>query len=195
MHDGLGQTLSYLGLRTDRAVESLGAGRFEQVEEEFHEIRDTIGRATEEVRQSIASLHDTPPPRRPLQDLLSDIVSDFVADDNRRVELIAGLSAPLFLPPDQMEQVLRVTQEALSNAGRHAHAENITVYLEKQGDEVVVTVEDDGQGFNPEAPPTDGGDHFGLSIMRARATRIGGELKISSAPGDGTRVILTWSLN
>ncbi len=195
MHDGLGQTLSYLGLRTDRAVEFLEAGRLEQVQEEFHQIRNTIGQATEDVRQSIATLHDRPPPRRPLQEWLNDIVNELIVEDSRRVELIAGLSAPLFLPPDQLEQVLRVTQEALLNASRHAQAENITVYLEQHEDEVKVTVEDDGQGFNPEAPPRDGGNHFGLSIMRARATRIGGELKIISAPGDGTRVTLTWSLS
>ncbi|RPI12002.1 MAG: hypothetical protein EHM65_06440, partial [Acidobacteriales bacterium] len=75
---------------------------------------------------------------------------------------------------------------------RHAQASHIAVRLQKQEDMFLVSVEDDGQGFDPTRtlPP---GDHFGLSVMRARAARIKGQLTIDSVPGRGSRVVLAWS--
>jgi len=195
MHDGLAQTLSYLGLKVDRATKFLEFGRVQEVAGEFHQIRDTIGQAAQEVRRSIASLQESPQPRRPLQDWLTEIVDESAMAGGPPVQLVTRVQAPLFLPQGHLEQVLRVVQEALMNASRHAQAQRVTICLEKHGDEVTVIVEDDGRGFDPNVPPADGGDHFGLSIMRARAARIGGRMQIDSAPGQGTRVVLTWSLS
>jgi two-component system nitrate/nitrite sensor histidine kinase NarX len=66
--------------------------------------------------------------------------------------------------------------------------------MDRLSDAVEVTVKDDGQGFDPDEAATAGDDHFGLSIMRARAARIAGQVKIDSLPGQGTRVRLTWPL-
>jgi two-component system nitrate/nitrite sensor histidine kinase NarX len=107
------------------------------------------------------------------------------------VYLEVGLPAPLSVPPDQAEQALRVVREALLNAQRHAKAQRIFVRLEQRDGEVQVSVEDDGRGIDPQALSANDG-HFGLSIMRARAARIGGTLSVSSAPGRGTRVIMAW---
>jgi two-component system nitrate/nitrite sensor histidine kinase NarX len=69
----------------------------------------------------------------------------------------------------------------------------VAVNLETANGHLVVTVEDNGRGFDAKRPPRSG-DHFGLSIMRARAARIGGQVQIESAPGQGTKVILTCPL-
>ena len=76
----------------------------------------------------------------------------------------------------------------LSNAARHAHAGRIAIALEADGEESVLTIEDDGVGFDPERPP--GAGHHGLANMRARAPAIGGRLEIQSRPGGGTRIVL-----
>ena len=89
---------------------------------------------------------------------------------------------------------MRVVQEALLNAGRHAEAEQITIRLEQRENQVLLTVEDDGKGFDPKAEATDSRMRFGLSIMRARAARMRGTVQIYTAPGQGTRVTLTWPL-
>jgi PAS domain S-box-containing protein len=195
MHDGLAQTLSYLGHKADGMIEQIEARRNQEAVGELHSMRNIIGQASQEVRRSIASLQESPKPRQPLRDLLTEIIGEFAMEGEPRVDLMTRFQAPLFLPQGQLEQVLRVVQEALMNASRHAQAQQVTVRLEKQGDEARITVEDDGQGFDTNVPPADDGDHFGLSIMRARAARIGGRVKIDSAPGQGTRVILTWTLN
>ncbi len=93
-----------------------------------------------------------------------------------------GTSRPL---PMAIEVVLlRVCQEALSNVGKHAHAQSATVRLGYDRDAVRLEVSDDGTGFDP-AGVSDG---FGLRGMRARVTEAGGTLTVSSEPGTGTRV-------
>ncbi|MGH8908265.1 MAG: GAF domain-containing sensor histidine kinase [Egibacteraceae bacterium] len=92
------------------------------------------------------------------------------------------------LSPDREREVLRVAQEALSNALRHASAGRVTVEL-SLGDAVTLVVRDDGAGFDPTAR-TVRARHLGLTSMRERARRLGGHLRIDSAPGAGTAVIL-----
>jgi len=85
--------------------------------------------------------------------------------------------------------LLRIVQEALSNASRHAHAARLGVTLSFLGDEVILDIRDDGRGFDPDALPErtrTGG--FGLDGMRARAERIAGTLTIEAEPGHGTAV-------
>ena len=193
MHDGLAQTLSYMGHRIDHVAELMDAGHTQAVLDECHRIRNTIDQATQQVRQSIASLQQSPPPRKPFQEWLAEVVDEFTASGGPAVTLSTRLKEPLFLPPSQVEQVLRVVQEALLNASRYAQAEQVIVSMEKWGDQIKVMVEDNGQGFDPGLTPQDGRDHFGLNIMRARAARIGGQLEVDSAPGLGARVTLSWS--
>jgi signal transduction histidine kinase len=196
MHDGLAQTLSYMGHRVDQVTELAEAGRIQDLLNECHHIRDTIDHASREVRQSIASLQETPVPKRSLQDWLAQIADEFTKQNDGKTPaaLVTRLNTPLFVPPSHVEQILHVVQEALANANRHAQAQQIIVALERQNDRVMISVQDDGVGFDLGSPPTDGRDHFGLSIMRARAARIDGRLGVDSAPGQGTRVTLTWSL-
>ncbi|MFC9925302.1 sensor histidine kinase [Streptomyces sp. NPDC127190] len=85
--------------------------------------------------------------------------------------------------------LLRIAQEALSNAARHARASRVGVTLSFMGDEVSLDIRDDGTGFDPAAVParTRAGG-FGLAGMRARAERIAGALTVESEPGHGTAV-------
>ena len=77
----------------------------------------------------------------------------------------------------------RITQEALTNAVRHARAEHITVQLRGGADAVAIDVVDDGRGCPDDAPPG-----LGLQSMRDRATELGGTCQVTAVPGGGTRV-------
>ena len=190
MHDGLAQTLSYLVHRVEQATELAEARQSEEVAQALKSTSATLCQASREVRQSIARLEGAPS-RRPLESRLSEMVDEFQKDDGPPVGLEVGLTAPLFAPPEEAEQALRVVREALLNAQRHAQAQRIVVRLEQEDGEVRASVQDDGRGFDPQSLPADNG-HFGLSIMRARAARLGGQLAIHSAAGQGTRVTLAW---
>ncbi|MGA4842816.1 GAF domain-containing protein [Streptomyces sp. G45] len=91
------------------------------------------------------------------------------------------------LPAAQEEAMLRVAQEALHNALRHAQAEHVTVTLEKRGPGAVLRVTDDGRGFDPRATRR-AGRHLGLVSMRDRAGGVGGRLTVESEPGEGTTI-------
>ncbi|MGH4027305.1 GAF domain-containing sensor histidine kinase [Actinomycetota bacterium Odt1-20B] len=91
------------------------------------------------------------------------------------------------LPAAQEEAMLRVAQEALHNALRHSGAGAVSVVLEKRGQAAVLSVTDDGSGFDPRAIRR-AGRHLGLVSMRDRAGGVGGRLTVESAPGKGTTI-------
>jgi two-component system nitrate/nitrite sensor histidine kinase NarX len=195
MHDGLAQTLTYLRLKTEQATEFVETGRSEEAMGELQRVDEAIVQASWEARRSITNLQKGPQSPQALQDRLAEMVDQFTRDGGPPTELVVRSQATLLLTPGQTEQVLRVVSESLLNVRHHAQAGGIIVCLEQQDGEATVTVEDDGRGFDPKAPPMDDNAHFGLSIMRARAARIGGQLAIHSALGQGTRVILAWSVD
>lgn len=82
----------------------------------------------------------------------------------------------------------RVVQEAVTNVVRHARATRIDVFVEHRGDRVMVMIEDDGVGFEPDQVKR--GDHFGLLGLRERAEALGGTLTLESAPGAGTTIVV-----
>ncbi len=92
------------------------------------------------------------------------------------------------LPPATKHHLLRIAQEAITNAVRHAAARHIIITLTYEIDAVRLAVSDDGNGFVPGDIFTHGIGHFGLRGLRSRAAKIGGDLDIQSAPGQGTIV-------
>ena len=196
MHDGLAQTLSFLGLKVDRLTELVKDGVQADVLRELQRLRAVIDQASQEVRRSIASLQGEPQTPTSLRDRLAEMVQELVADEvGPPVELVIDDRATPRLSHAAAEQVVRVVREALVNARRHAGASRIWIRMELREGEAQVIVEDDGRGFDPTAMAREGNGHFGLRIMRARAARIGGRVTIESAPGRGTRVVLTWPLD
>jgi signal transduction histidine kinase len=90
-------------------------------------------------------------------------------------------------PSDDAELALfRTLQEALANVARHAGASSVRVALGQRGTEVVLTVADDGRGFDPSAPEDNG--RTGLIGMQERLAAVGGGLNLRSEPGRGTTV-------
>jgi signal transduction histidine kinase len=84
-----------------------------------------------------------------------------------------------------------VVQEALLNVYKHAHAKNSWVFIEREGDELKIIINDDGQGFQTGELLSHGDvPHFGLDIMHERAEEIGGRLAITSSESEGTSVQL-----
>ncbi len=95
----------------------------------------------------------------------------------------------LELNPSEEMQLLRIVQESLANIRKHAGASTVRILINLEHNGMSVLIEDDGSGFE-QAPSGKPGEHIGLSIMQERARRLGGELKIESEPGEGTRVEL-----
>lgn len=92
------------------------------------------------------------------------------------------------LPPAVETALYRVVQEAMTNVVRHARATRVDVLAERRGDRVMVMVEDDGVGFEPDR--VQHGEHLGLLGSKERAEALGGTLTVESAPGAGTTVVV-----
>ncbi len=101
---------------------------------------------------------------------------------------VSGTYRPL--APKTEAELLRIAQEAVTNAVRHAKASHIAIELRFSARALEMMVQDDGCGFDgqPHAQSSGPEGHFGLTGMRERVAEIGGTLEIDSAPGRGTRV-------
>ena len=92
------------------------------------------------------------------------------------------------LPEETEQDLLRIAQEAVANALKHARAKQIWVELNVEARRLLLRIKDDGRGFEPAMAFSAIGGHFGILGMRERAERMGGELELSSQPGTGTQV-------
>ncbi len=190
MHDGLGQTLSYLGLMTDQVANLVSNGQNEAALDHLRKTRETIEKTTSEVRTAINSLLDESPPALDLRMCLQHAVEEFKKETNLCVDWQVEMECAPECSRQVAEQALNVTREALKNVARHAEAKHVTVKMGRTNGHYFVAVKDDGKGFDTSQPEPSG--HFGLRVMQARAAHIGGKLRIESEPGAGSRVTLTF---
>jgi signal transduction histidine kinase len=95
--------------------------------------------------------------------------------------------APVQCHPQQAVALFRILQEALVNASKHAQARHVMVELSASAEEVVLTVRDDGKGYDPGGRESTSGG-FGVLIMRERMRALGGAFTVESRPGEGTTV-------
>ena len=150
---------------------------------------DTLDESVNKLRRYVFELRDTVAPSVGLDERIHTLVARMGSAYPTRVELTVEP-----LAHDAEDEIMLVVTEALSNALRHAHAENVAVELERDEDEIVVTVRDDGEGFDISQPGAGG---MGLANMKTRTHGLGGEFTIDSLPGEGTtvsaRIPITWA--
>ena len=185
IHDGPIQELSSVELMLASAEQSFDHG-------EQAAGRDAIREARALTRANIVFLRDEILELGPhaFEELsFEQAISGCVDVWERRygVQVEAAI-APDVLPPEAAGTLFRITQEAVTNAGKHAAAAQVTLRLRIEGPTAVLEVRDDGHGFGDVDPlgPAEAG-HIGLASMRERAEMLGGELEIESGDG-GTRV-------
>jgi len=193
LHDGLLQTLGYLHLQADQMEAQALAHNLPDMVQRLARQCEVLERASLDIRHFISDLRESPPPATLLEIALQKMVAQFIEEMPLDVSLVMNGPLPQ-LKANDAEHLVRIAREALLNAVRHGQARRATLTYAVQDGQGELRVQDDGLGFNPEQPPADGRKHFGLSIMRTRATRLGGQLSIQSAPGQGACVIVTWPL-
>ena len=135
-------------------------------------------------------LRAAPLQERTLPAALQDLVATCAREQGLRADFGAR-NVGGRLPAALEAGLYRIAQEALNNVAKHAAATSARVTLEREDDLLVLAIEDDGIGFDPNAPPPDrrkGG--FGLIGMQERARLLGGRLEVNSSPGDGTRIVV-----
>ena len=185
IHDTLAQGLAATALHLDAAEALLEGGADPaQVRAAVHRALEMTRRNLEDARRSVLDLRALPLEGRGLAEALDALAASASGPGAPavRVEKLGG-AHPL---PSRVEVALyRAAEEALANALRHASAESVTLRLLVEPRAATLVVTDDGRGFDPAAVPP---GRLGLVGMRERARLVGGEMRVESAPGRGTRV-------
>lgn len=186
VHDGLSQNLFGLKLLLFDLQEQYQAAA-PGVQRGLSEVVKLLDSTLVEVRRFIGDLRRTSAVQRGLVSAISDYLGHFYRLSRTQLELAVRLDPGEEVECKDRAEVLRIVQEALVNVQRHAQATQVRVEIFRSGGQYCIGIIDDGKGFDPHAV---GEGHFGLNTMRERAARLGGELSVRSAPGQGTTVTL-----
>ncbi len=185
MHDGLAQTLSYVGWQMDHLEMLRESGRLDLLASELGEARRTVREVYLDVREAIDGLRLATDQPGGLPAALREYLSDFSKRTNIAAEFEMNGDESLLEPATEL-QFMRIAQEALTNVRKHSGAQHVWVRLEQEADQCKLIVADDGRGFDPSMPRTR--QHLGMGIMRERTSGLGGSLTIATGSGQGTRI-------
>jgi signal transduction histidine kinase len=188
MHDGLAQVLGYVNTKAQAVKELLKEHEVAAAVQHMEQLESAAQETYDDVREAILALGSNGG-KRPLLESLNEYVDRFSDLSGLPADLVIE-GAPRAMNPAVEVQLLRIVQEALANARKHAAAGSVQVRLRFHPDGCRVEVEDDGRGFDPERLARGPWPHLGLQSMRERAASVGAQLTVDTARGKGTRVIL-----
>ena len=186
-HDGLAQTLGFLGLQAERAESLLVENQTERAETELTAMRQTIRSAYTDVREAIDGLRFTTRHPEHLADHLDDFVDDFARQTGIDAQFIS-VPEDLTVETATSVQLFRIAQEALTNIRKHAQAQQVEVRLFATTNEIELTISDNGVGFPDVTQSPKKFRSHGLNSMRERAESLGGVLSIATSPNQGVRI-------
>jgi signal transduction histidine kinase len=182
IHDGIAQELTSMGYLVDDLVDR-AAGT--DLQGELASLRREVTRLISELRLSIFDLRSDVSTGSGLGAALSDYVQQMgAAARGPTIHLVLD-EVPHRLRLDTEVELLRIAQEAITNARKHSEAQNLWVQCTVHPPDAFLRIEDDGLGLGPGRQ-----DSFGLQVMRERAARIGAELQVGAGRHGGTAVTL-----
>ena len=184
LHDNLEQELAGVRMQLELTAATV-MNAPEAAAASLQMAKTMIGHSQAEARRSVWELRSQVLENRTLPAALSATVG-FV-ENGAPVEVkVSG--HPYILPMRIESNLLRIAQEAITNAVKHAKARHITVQLAYETNGTRLKISDDGCGFRVECAPDGRTGHFGLLGMRERVDKIAGTLEVTSVPGEGTSV-------
>ena len=195
LHDGVAQFLGYLSTKIGATRLALKNEKADIADGNLEHVEQAIREQSVEVRSVIIGLKMAGNVDRGF----SNNVREFIDQCNRLDDLelkleISSAADALKMEVEEELQLFRILQEAVSNIRKHSLASVASVRLEKNATQLIMTIFDNGVGFDPVEAGVERGGHFGLRIMFERAREIDAHIEIKSNPGSGTQVIVTMDL-
>lgn len=192
VHDDLGGQISSILYLSE---EMLLTGTTPDNECELHRIHELSRNSLQNVRDIIFALDNRRVTLADLGEQLRGAGEVFFGDRKIEFRCTDAFTRPAFeLTSRQKRNLTLIVKEAWHNIAKHARATEVNVDLQEEDDVLSITITDNGVGFTvPRSANGMGG--FGLENMQEKATAIGGNLAIDSAPGRGTRLTLNWPIN
>jgi signal transduction histidine kinase len=187
LHDGIVQSIYAVTLSLEDVLDLFDTdreGAITRVDRAIDRLHTTIG----DIRQFIVALG--PESYIGLGGALEAMAAEILAGSSTElaVDLAGARNLAGRLPPEADHSLVQIAREALSNVARHSGAAHATLAVTVSGDTLILRIEDDGVGFEPDRRLS--ATHFGLANLRDRAAAFGGTLAIESGPGSGTRIIV-----
>lgn len=192
MHDSLAQVLGVAQLRLRRLASRPQLAAYEEITAEVDGLADLCHEAYRDVREAILGLREASRPNLTLVESLRGYLMQFGRQNRLDVRLDMTQCPEVNLTPGCEIQVIRIIQEALTNARKHSGADRVAVRIGQAEGCLVFEVGDNGRGFCGEAPRR---GSYGMHIMRERAALVGAGFSIDSRPGHGTRVRVSVPMN
>ena len=182
LHDSALQDLTY-ALAETQITQAIS--QESEVNHRLQSVVEALKRAGRELRSAVYNLRLEEEHNKPFAQLLGSLVESYrKMGPSIDIRLAFGESFPSTPRVEAGPELLRVFQEALTNARRHSGARKVLMSVGGEKHELVAEISDDGQGFDAETARPG----VGLASMRERVTALGGKLEIESEPGKGTRV-------
>ncbi|MBN2240837.1 MAG: sensor histidine kinase [Dehalococcoidales bacterium] len=193
IHDGVAQSIGYLNTKTKLISKSVAEKDNTEIINELNELQEVIQETYTDIRESIDQL-SVEIRNIPLIAALENYIEDFRGSNNLKVIFDHPKLFPRLSPVAEL-QLLRITQESLTNVRRHSGATGVEIILETDNDTVDMLIKDNGCGFSLNEIEDSIPGYHGLDIIRERAENIGGEVHISTEPGEGTALMIVMPLD
>ena len=188
LHDGVIQSIYAVGLTLEHArllIDDEPSQTRKRIDQSIEDLNSTI----RDLRAFIMDMRPRQLHEENLMDGLQRLVNEFRANSLVETTLNGPSEGLEDLPDVYAIALFHICQEALANIAKHAHAEHVEITVWTTSDRVLMEVQDDGQGFDLQKVQLTLG--HGISNMKTRARNVGGDLEITTAPGEGT-TILVW---
>jgi len=185
IHDTLAQGFTGIIVQLEAAEDAQTHGLKKENVDHLRRASELARDSLQEARRSVFALRPQALEQRELADALNEIIAKMTAGTSLQAELTVD-GTPRKLPGEIEQNLLRIGQEALTNALRHAHATHFTAKLTFRSEAVLLDLKDDGCGFDV----TSRNEGFGLTGMKERVEAMAGQLQIESTPGKGTTISL-----
>jgi signal transduction histidine kinase len=190
LHDGIIQSLYAVGL-TLEAVRALIKTDPAEADRRLEQTRAGLNATIRDVRAYISGLAPERVRSASFGQALEAALAELRAGREIQFDITVDDEAAAQLTAEQAVEALQIAREAASNALRHGGASIVTLRVHQGDRAVCLLVQDNGAGFEAGTPRAGG---HGLANMRARAERIGATLRVTSRPGEGTRIVATLPL-
>lgn len=188
IHDNLAQELLGISVQLEIVARVMPAA--EAAKTHLDRARSLVRSSIAEVRRSVWDLRSQSLEQKDLPTALAEMTRRLTAESSVQTQFeVRGAFRPL--SPHVENNLLRIGQEAINNAVRHARAQTVLVNLAFDDESVRLSVRDDGRGFDAQHRDKSSSGHFGLVGMRERADDMGGDFTIKSDVGQGTEVSVT----
>ncbi|MFP4437918.1 MAG: GAF domain-containing protein [Chloroflexaceae bacterium] len=185
LHDSVTQSLFSMSLLA-QVIPDLWEIDRDEARQSLQQIRELTRSGLAEMRALLFELRPAATTEQSLAQALQQQVMAF--EQRTRIPVVVEIQEEDAIPEVVQPTLLRITQEALMNIERHAHAQRVDLFLTGRSP-MQLRISDDGQGFDPaQIEP----GHFGLISMRERAAILHAHLTIRSAPGQGTTILFEW---